>query len=44
MAFNPLIHNRQSMRLKGYDYGREGFYFITICTKGQIHLFGKIEN
>jgi putative transposase len=44
MTYNPLIHNRQSMRLKGYDYGREGFYFITICIKGQIHLFGKIEN
>jgi REP element-mobilizing transposase RayT len=24
---------RKSIRLKGYDYGRAGYYFITICTK-----------
>lgn len=32
MAFNPDIHHRQSLRLKGYDYSCEGAYFVTICT------------
>ena len=36
--------NRQSIRLKGYDYSTEGLYFITICTHKRKHLFGKIIN
>ena len=27
-----LPHNRRSIRLRGYDYGRSGVYFVTICT------------
>jgi REP element-mobilizing transposase RayT len=42
MAFNPDIHHRRSIRLKGYDYSREGAYFVTVCTKDRDHLFGKI--
>ncbi len=30
--YNPDIHHRHSIRLKGYDYSQEGLYFITICT------------
>lgn len=41
MAYNPLIHNRNSIRLQGYDYSSEGS-FITICTHHKQHLFGKI--
>jgi len=37
-------HNRQSTRLKGYDYSSPGRYFITIITRNRIHLFGKIED
>lgn len=44
MKYNPQIHNRQSTRLKGYDYGSEGLYFITICTYDMNHYFGEIEN
>ena len=33
---------RKSLRLKGYDYSQEGFYFITVCTQSRLHLFGKI--
>ncbi|MEX1002931.1 MAG: transposase [Crocinitomicaceae bacterium] len=44
MAYNPTIHNRQSLRLKGYDYGAEGLYFLTICTQDRLHLFGDIKN
>lgn len=31
-----------SARLQGYDYGQNGAYFITICTKGRDHFFGEI--
>lgn len=44
MKFNPKIHHRRSIRLKGYDYSQAGLYFITICLEGRQCLFGKIEN
>ena len=31
-----------SARLPGYDYGQNGAYFITICTKSRMHFFGEI--
>jgi putative transposase len=31
-----------SMRLPSWDYGNDGFYFITICTQNKRHDFGKI--
>lgn len=31
-----------SSRLRGYDYGSNGLYFVTICTKEKIHYFGSI--
>jgi putative transposase len=34
--------SRKSPRLPGYDYSREGAYFVTICTHQQIPHFGKI--
>ncbi len=42
--FNPLIHHRRSVRLKGYDYASAGSYFITLCCQNRRHLFGHIEN
>ncbi|TFF35058.1 transposase [Mucilaginibacter psychrotolerans] len=30
-------------RLKGWDYGSHGLYYITICTKNRSHYFGEIE-
>jgi len=44
MPYNPLIHNRHSIRLHGYDYSSEGAYFLTICTYQRQQLFGKIKN
>ena len=41
--YNPNIHNRRSIRLKGYDYSQAGLYFITICVKNRTCLFGHIE-
>ncbi|PSR53426.1 hypothetical protein AHMF7605_07735 [Adhaeribacter arboris] len=44
MAYNPLIHHRRSIRLKGYDYSQSGAYFITLCPYHREHLFGEIVN
>jgi len=42
MPYNNAIHNRQSIRLNGFDYSQEGHYFITICTHDRQPLFGEI--
>ncbi len=44
MKFNPGIHKRRSIRLKGYDYSQAGLYFMTICVQNKECLFGKVEN
>lgn len=44
MKFNPGIHRRKSIRLKGYDYSQAGMYFITICCQNKECLFGEIFN
>lgn len=41
--FNPNIHHRRSIRLKGYDYAQAGWYFITICCQDRVCLFGEID-
>ena len=33
------IKSRKNIRLKGYDYSLEGYYFITICVKNRLNLF-----
>ena len=40
--YDPKIHHRRSIRLKGYDYSQSGLYFITICCQYRACLFGKI--
>ena len=42
--YNPEIHYRRSIRIKEYDYSREGLYFITICTSNHKRLLGQIYN
>ena len=37
----PFQKHKQ-YRLPGHDYSSAGDYFITICTKGRLHHFGKI--
>ena len=44
MEYNPKIHHRRSIRLKGYDYSQAGLYFITICCEDMQCRFGNIEN
>ena len=34
----------ESTRLKTWDYGDNGAYFITICTKNREHYFGEINH
>jgi len=38
------LPNRQSMRLKRFDYSKPGYYFITICTQNRQQRFGDIIN
>ena len=35
---------RKSNRLKGFDYSRSGYYFVTICALNQEKWFGEIED
>ncbi|KRT65801.1 MAG: hypothetical protein XU11_C0019G0022 [Candidatus Dadabacteria bacterium CSP1-2] len=35
MKYNPDIHHRKSIRLKGYDYSQGGACFITICARNK---------
>jgi len=44
MTYNPDIHHRRSIRLRGYDYSQAVLYFITVCTHKRLNLFGAIEN
>jgi putative transposase len=41
------FHNKYripSARASWWDYTNAGVYFITICTKNQVHYFGEINN
>ena len=42
MKYNPNIHHRRSIRLKGYDYSQPGSYFVTICIWKKECLLGYI--
>ena len=42
MVYDPRLHHRRSIRLRGYDYAGGGAYFITICTEAKKCLFGEI--
>ena len=44
MKYNPDVHHRKSIRLKEYDYSKEGMYFITICVQDRECILGKITN
>jgi len=39
-ARTPAPHQRRSIRLHGYDYTRNGAYFVTICAHERRNLFG----
>ena len=42
MVFDPEIHHRRSLRLKGYDYSNNGAYFVTVCSFKKENLFSTV--
>lgn len=44
MPYDPKIHHRKSIRLKGFDYSRPGYYFVTFATHDLRPIFGEIIN
>ena len=36
------LPKRKKTRLENYDYSQDGVYFITICTKDKLNLFGDV--
>ena len=35
-SYNPEIHHRQSIRLKGHNYAGGGLYFVTLCAHREL--------
>ena len=42
MIFIGNKYNRRSIRIKEYDYSKEGMYFITICTQDRKKILSEI--
>jgi putative transposase len=40
--YNPILHHRRSIRLKGYDYSQAGAYFVTMVTQDRECQFGEV--
>ncbi len=40
--FDPRVHHRRSIRLKGYDYSQGSAYFVTVVTSHRACLFGDV--
>ena len=38
------LPERKNHRLRPYDYGKSGYYFITICTKNRLPLLSVITS
>ncbi len=38
------MRKRKHLRLMDYDYSEPAAYFVTMCTKDRVHLFGEIVN
>ena len=43
-AYDPAIHHRRSIRLRGHDYAGGGVYFVTLCVADRRPLFGTVVN
>ena len=39
-----MKYHRRSIRLDGFDYSKNGYYFVTICVQNRNEIFGEIEN
>ncbi len=42
MPYDPRVHHRRSIRLRGYDYAQPGLYCVTIVVQGRRTIFGEI--
>lgn len=42
MNYDPELHHRRSIRLRGHDYASAHAYFVTICMQDRAPLLGKI--
>lgn len=42
MKYDPLKHQRRSLRLPGYDYAAPGAYFVTIVARSRECLLGEV--
>lgn len=43
-TYDPVIHHRRSIRLRGHDYAGSNTYFVTVCVKNNRPLFGTVVN
>ena len=39
-----MQYHRKSIRLKGYNYSENWYYFVTVCCQNREKLFGEIGN
>ncbi|MFH1846588.1 MAG: transposase [Candidatus Omnitrophota bacterium] len=39
-----MAGNRKSIRLKNYDYSKEGAHYVTICAHDRKCIFGDVQN
>jgi hypothetical protein len=44
VPYDPDKHDRQSIRLPGWDYRRPGAYFVTVCAHERQCLFGAVAD
>ena len=44
MPYDPRIHHRRSIRLKGYDYTAAGAYYVTLNVLQREPIFGEVVN
>ena len=44
MRYDTSKHHRRNICLRGYDHSQLGAYFITICTRDRMCIFGEIVN
>lgn len=44
VQYDPAIHHRRSIRLRGHDYAGRGVYFVTIRVADHRPLFGTVVN
>lgn len=44
MSMEKQLPNRKPIRLKDYDYGSPGAYFVTLCTQDRKRILSEITN